>query len=75
MLDGPWGIPSPSHYPYRISFRNGDVMNEFGRFDVFGYVGYSQKLAFSGMKFHFPFLLNVRTFLYSFQIKLWLFRL
>ena len=45
----------PSHYPYRISFWNGVVMNEIGRFDGFGFVGYSQKLAFAVVKFHFPF--------------------
>ena len=30
-------------------------MNEISIFDGFGFVGYSQKLAFAGVKFHFPF--------------------
>ena len=31
-------------------------MNKISSFDGFDFVGYSQKLAFAGVKFHFPFL-------------------
>ena len=39
-------------------------MNEIGRFDGFGFVGYSQQLVFAGVKFHFfPKLLSVEVVL------------
>ena len=43
-------------------------MNEIlvGRFDGFRFIGYSQKLAFAGVKFHFPFFSQICKVLRSF---------